>query len=414
MVDKFKCLLTFRQFSFSIMVEYSTIILELERGMRIKLSRKQIGVIILLIIIVPIIYNKAAGVVAGVIQRRALSMPKEVVVDNPHVEKINVSAEATGRVEAKYSIDVIARVSGFLLKKYFNEGDFVKEGQILFQIDPKEYQLSVNNSMATVNQYQALYTNAQQELDRANALVKEDLISRSDVDQSLATRNQNKALLDAAKQQLELSRVNLGYTTIKSPIDGRIGKVNITEGNYVTASSGSLVNVASVSPVYVTFSLKTDDFVKLLRASDKFKDVQVKVQFSDGDWYDEIGTINFVDNKIDQDSGSVSMRATFNNSKGWLVPGGYMKVKLIAPKLVEYMTVPQACTKGDAMSGYYVWAVDKDNKAVRKNIKVSDDINNNWVVEDGLKMSDVIVVSGIQNVSQEGQKLKTVTNQSGK
>ena len=382
--------------------------------MRIKLSRKQIGVIILLIIIVPIIYNKAAGVVAGVIQRRALSMPKEVVVDNPHVEKINVSAEATGRVEAKYSIDVIARVSGFLLKKYFNEGDFVKEGQILFQIDPKEYQLSVNNSMATVNQYQALYTNAQQELDRANALVKEDLISRSDVDQSLATRNQNKALLDAAKQQLELSRVNLGYTTIKSPIDGRIGKVNITEGNYVTASSGSLVNVASVSPVYVSFSLKSDDFVKLLRASDKFKDVQVKVQFSDGDWYDEIGTINFVDNKIDQDSGSVSMRATFNNSKGWLVPGGYMKVKLIAPKLVEYMTVPQACTKGDAMSGYYVWAVDKDNKAVRKNIKVSDDINNNWVVEDGLKMSDVIVVSGIQNVSQEGQKLKTVTNQSGK
>ena len=414
MVDKFKCLLTFRQFSFSIMVEYSTIILELERGMRIKLSRKQIGVIILLIIIVPIIYNKAAGVVAGVIQRRALSMPKEVVVDNPHVEKINVSAEATGRVEAKYSIDVIARVSGFLLKKYFNEGDFVKEGQILFQIDPKEYQLSVNNSMATVNQYQALYTNAQQELDRANALVKEDLISRSDVDQSLATRNQNKALLDAAKQQLELSRVNLSYTTIKSPIDGRIGKVNITEGNYVTASSGSLVNVASVSPVYVSFSLKSDDFVKLLRASDKFKDVQVKVQFSDGDWYDEIGTINFVDNKIDQDSGSVSMRATFNNSKGWLVPGGYMKVKLIAPKLVEFMTVPQACTKGDAMSGYYVWAVDKDNKAVRKNIKVSDDINNNWVVEDGLKMSDVIVVSGIQNVSQEGQKLKTVTNQSGK
>lgn len=382
--------------------------------MKLKLTRKQVGAIILLIIIVPIIYNKAAGFVAGVIQRRALSMPKEVIVDNPHIEKVNVSAEATGRVEAKYSIDVIARVSGFLLKKYFNEGDFVKKGQLLFQIDPREFQLSVNNAMATVNQYQALYTNAQQELDRANALVKEDLISRSDVDQSLATRNQNKALLDAAKQQLELSRVNLGYTTIKSPIDGRIGKVNITEGNYVTASSGSLVNVASVSPVYVTFSLKTDDFVKLLRASNRFEDVQVKVQFSDGDWYNEVGKINFVDNKIDQNSGSVTMRATFDNSKGWLVPGAYMKVKLIAPELVEYMTVPQACTKGDAMSGYYVWAVDKNNKAVRKNIEVSDDINNNWIVEDGLKMTDVIVVSGIQNVSQEGQKLKTITNQSEK
>lgn len=243
--------------------------------------------------------------------------------------------------------------------------------------------------------------------------MKEDLISRSDVDSSLAARNQNKALLDSANQQLELAKVNLSYTSIRSPIDGRIGKVNITEGNYVTATSGSLVNVASVSPVYVSFSLKGDDFVKLLRASDKFKDVEVKVQFSDGSWYDKVGTINFIDNKIDKDSGSVQMRATFNNEKGWLVPGAYMKVKLTAPKTVEFMTVPQACAKGDAMSGYYVWAV-QDNKAVRKDIKVSDDINNNWIVEDGLKKSDVIVVSGIQNVAAEGQKLKIIANQSEK
>lgn len=381
--------------------------------MKFKLTRKQLAVIILLIIIVPIIYNKTSGFIIGVLQKQAMRMPKEVVVDNPHIEKVNVSAESTGRVEAQYSIDVIARVSGFLLKKYFKEGDFVKKGQLLFQIDPREYQLSVNNSRAAVNQYQALYTNAQQEWHRANALVKEDLISRSDVDSSLAARNQNKALLDSANQQLELAKVNLSYTSIRSPIDGRIGKVNITEGNYVTATSGSLVNVASVSPVYVSFSLKGDDFVKLLKASDEFKDVEVKVQFGDGSWYDKVGTVNFVDNKIDKDSGSVQMRATFDNEKGWLVPGAYMKVKLTAPKTVEFMTVPQACAKGDAMSGYYVWAV-QDNKAVRKDIKVSDDINNNWIVEDGLNKSDVIVVSGIQNVAAEGQKLKIITNQSEK
>lgn len=381
--------------------------------MKFKLTRKQLAVIILLIIIVPIIYNKTSGLIIGVLQKQAMRMPKEVVVDNPHMEQVNVSAESTGRVEAQYSIDVIARVSGFLLKKYFKEGDFVKKGQLLFQIDPREYQLSVNNSRAAVNQYQALYTNAQQEWHRANALVKEDLISRSDVDSSLAARNQNRALLDSANQQLELAKVNLSYTSIRSPIDGRIGKVNITEGNYVTATSGSLVNVASVSPVYVSFSLKGDDFVKLLKASDKFKDVEVKVQFGDGSWYDKVGTVNFVDNKIDKDSGSVQMRATFDNEKGWLVPGAYMKVKLTAPKTVEFMTVPQACAKGDAMSGYYVWAV-QDNKAVRKDIKVSDDINNNWIVEDGLNKSDVIVVSGIQNVAAEGQKLKIITNQSEK
>ena len=373
--------------------------------MKIKMTRKQMAIVVLLIIIVPIIYNKTAGAVMGFIQRQALLKPKEVVVDTPHMENVFITAESTGRVEAKYSVDLVARVSGFLLKKYFNEGDFVKEGQLLFQIDPREYQIEVNNSRATVNQYTALLKNAQQELNRANALIKEDLISHSDVDQSRATRNQNKALLDAARQKLELANVNLSYTSIKSPINGRIGKVNITEGNYVTASSGSLVNISSTDPVYVSFSLRTQDFVKLLKSSDKFKDVQVKLQFNNGFEYDKVGTINFVDNKVDQNSGSVQMRATFENPKGWLVPGDYMKVTLVAPKQVSFMTIPQSCTKGDAMSGYYVWAIE-GNKAVRKDIKVSDAVNNNWIVDSGLNRKDNIVVAGIQNVTAAGQKVK--------
>lgn len=376
--------------------------------MKIKMTRKKLAILILLIIVVPIIYNKTSGLVTGVIQRQMMMMPKEVEVDNPHIEEVNVSAESTGRVEAKYSVDLVARVSGFLTGKYFKEGDFVKKGQLLFQIDPKEYQIEVNNAQANVNQYRALLKNSQQELNRANALIKEDLISRSDVDQSLAMRNLNKALMDAARQQLELARVNLSYTSIKSPIDGRIGKVNITEGNYVTATSGALANISSIDPVYVSFSLKSDDFVKLLKASEQYKDVQVKVQFNEGSWYDKIGKVNFVDNKIDKDSGSVSMRAVFDNSKGWLVPGDYMKVSLVAPKKVKFMTVPQSCTKGDAMSGYYVWTVE-DGKAVRKNIKVSDSINNEWVVKSGLLQSDVVVTSGIQSIATEGQKLKIVT-----
>lgn len=381
--------------------------------MKINLSRKQWGIVVLLVIIVPIIYNKTAGFVSGIIQKRAMMMPKEVEVSKPEVKEVNVSAEATGRVEAKYSVDVIARVSGFLIKKHFNEGDFVKKGQLLFQIDPREFQIEVNNAQATVNQYSALLKNAQQELNRANALIKEDLISRSDVDQSLATRNQNKALYDAARQQLELARVNLSYTSIKSPINGRIGKVNITEGNYVTPTSGSLVNIASISPVYVTFSLKSDDFVKLLKASNRFEDVVVRVQFSDGSWYNKTGKVNFVDNKIDKDSGSVLMRAVFENEKSWLMPGDYMKVELVAPQLVKFVTIPQACTKGDAMSGYYVWTV-KDNKAVKTNIEVSDDIDNNWVVDSGLSLDDTVVVSGTQNIATEGQKLKIVQKKENK
>ena len=393
--------------------------------MKIKLSRRKMAYAVLLIIFVPIIYNKISTGVLGYMMTQAMNMPKEVVVDKPLNEKVFVSAEATGRVEAKYSVDIVARVPGFLLKKYFHEGDTVKKGQLLFQIDPKEYELEVNNSRATVNQYDALYKNAQQELNRANELIKEDLVSHSYVDESLATRYANKALYEAAKQRYELARVNLGYTTIKSPIDGRIGKVNITEGNYVQVTSGPLVNISSTDPVYVTFSLRSADFVKLLRASDKFKDVEVKIQFSDGNWYENVGVVNFVDNQIDKNSGSVQMRATFENPKGILVPGDYMKVMLVAPKEVSYMTVPQSCTKGDAMSGYYVWVVEPEKekkaskglfgkskaekpvlKVVRKDIKVSDDINNNWVVEEGLTYSDDVVVAGVQSIVLEGQQVK--------
>ncbi len=374
-----------------------------------KVSRKKWALIILIIILAPILYNKLSGFVFGLIQQQMMRIPKEVVVDNPTYIDSNINAEATGRVEAKYSIDVMARVAGFLNKKYFNEGDIVKKGQLLFQIDPQEFQLEVKNSQAMVNQYNALLLNSQQELDRANALIKEDLISHSQVDQSLALRNQNQALLDSARQKLQLARVNLSYTSIKSPIDGRIGKIKITEGNYVTLTSGPLVNVSSIDPVYVTFSLRPTDFVRLLKASDNFKDVQVKVQFEDGNWYENIGQVDFVDNQIDKNSGSIQMRATFANPKGWLVPGDYMKVTLIAPKAIDFMTVPQASTKGDAMSGYYVWALDKDNKVFRKNIKVSDQIDKNWIVDSGLDKKDKIVVSGVQNIYAEGQKVKIIS-----
>lgn len=378
--------------------------------MEIKMTRKQMAIAVLLIIIVPIVWNKISGAVSGYMMMQAMKMPKEVVIDKPQMEDTFISAESTGRVEAKYSVDVIARVSGWLLKKHFNEGDFVHKGQLLFQIDPREFQIEVNNSRAAVNQYSALLKNAQQELDRANALIKEDLISHSDVDSSLASRNSNKALLDAARQKYELALVNLGYTSIKSPIDGRIGKIKITEGNYVNATSGPLVNISSTDPVYVSFSLRSSDFIKLLKSSDKFKDVEVKIQSDTGKVYPYVGKIDFVDNQIDQNSGSIPMRATFENPNGWLVPGDYMKVSLTAPKQTSFMTVPQSCTKGDAMSGYYVWTV-KDNKAVRKDIKVSDTIDTNWIVTDGLDMNDTIIVAGIQNVTQDGQALKIITNE---
>ena len=131
--------------------------------LNIKMTRKKLAILILIIIIVPIVYNKLSGLVTGLIMQHMMKMPKEVVVDYPVNTNSFVRAESTGRVEAKYSIDVMARVAGFLQKKYFKEGDFVKKDQVLFQIDPQEFQLEVRNSQANVNQYSALLLNSQKE-----------------------------------------------------------------------------------------------------------------------------------------------------------------------------------------------------------------------------------------------------------
>lgn len=362
---------------------------------------------LLVLILGSIGYHQISGYIGGKMQQKAMSMPKTVQISTPEIKEIYSESESAGRIEAKYTVDVVARINGWLQKRFFDEGAKIKKGQTLFLIEPDQYQIAVNNAAANVRQNQATLINAEQELTRAKELVKKDFVSKSYYDEALATRDRSRAALDAAKASLADAKLNLSYTKVASPIDGKIGKIIITEGNLVSPSSGALARIVSTSPIYVYFNLKSGEFLQFKKndSSTDFSNMDVKIQLADGSIYNESGKIEFVDNEVNPTTGTISLRATFINADELLVPGDFVKVIVKSKEPRKVMLVPQASALNDSQ-GYYVWSVDSDNKTVRKNITVSQEINKNWVVETGLSAEDNFVAKGIQSIRMEGQKVK--------
>lgn len=391
-------------------------------SMKIDFKSKQtrVVIIILCVILVPILFNLGKNIVTGVVTSIIMSQPRTVEVSKPIERDIYPEYQATGRIEADLAVDIIARVSGWLQKKYFNEGDTVKKGQRLFLIEPDEYLLAAKNARASVNENAAVYRNSEIDLRRATELLKQDLVSREYYDNALTDRNKYRAALDGAKAELAKANLNLSYTNITSPMNGRIGKTKYSVGNYVSPSSGVIVQIYSTNPMRAIFPLKSGDFVELKRyykerqqAFDKEnnngnnKAVSILLTLSDGSKYEAEGLIEFIDNKVDESTGTVEMRALFQNPDEILVPGDYVKVTVRVNKPEKVMLIPQSATKTDIGTGYYVWVV-KNGKAIKKDVVVNQNIDNYWIVESGLDYDDVVVMNGIQNIYKSGQKVKTI------
>lgn len=374
----------------------------------LKNKKAQWILFLIILICVPIIYQQVSGIIKGKIQAENMKRPATVQVTTPEERDIYSESSVAGRISAKYSVDVLARINGWLQKRFFDEGAFVKKGQTLFLIEPDQYQNAVNNAVANVKQTQAALVNAQKELTRAKELVKQDYVSKSYYDQALATRDQAQAVYDAAKAQLADARLNLSYTKVTSPIDGKIGKIIITEGNLVNTQSGALARIVSVSPIYVTFNIKSGEFIKYRKLDNSvdFSNMSVKLQLADGTIYDEEGRIEFVDNEVNQTTGTIALRATFDNADELLVPGDFVTVQITAKNPRHVLLVPQASVLDDA-TGYYVWMVDENGLAERRDIKVSDEIDKKWIVEEGLSAGESYVAKGVQSIRYPKQPLKT-------
>lgn len=365
-------------------------------------KKKLIWIIIAAIIVVPIVFNKIMGVIGAKMAAEAQKRPTQVEVAYTTESEIYPQAESVGRIEAKYSVDVVARINGWLQKRYFQEGAFVKKGQTLFLIQPNEYAIAVQQAQAAVKQSQAALVNSEKELVRARELVKNDFVSKSYYDNALATRDQNRAALDVNRANLAAAQLNLSYTKIVSPVDGKVGKILITEGNLVNPQSGALTKIVSTSPIYAYFTIKSEDYVKYMKnAGDSAKDalsgMDVSIKLSDGTEYKEKGKLEFVNNEVDPTAGTISLRATFVNKDNLLVPGDFVNVTATSKKPVPVVLVPQVAVS-DSTSGTYVWVIDENKQAQQRPVKIDKQEGESWVVLEGLQPNEMVIKSGFQRL----------------
>ncbi len=360
------------------------------------------NIIIILIIAVALVFGRwliSSLSKDKTAKQRELSRTPAVTVADVKTDKVVMEYTSTARVTAKYRVEILARISGYLLKSYFKEGDNVKAGQLLFEIEPQQYQYAAKQAKANIENTKAQYEYYQKQLERYKELVSKDYIAKSDYDNIYSQRNAFRAQLDSADSAYRDAQRNLSYTKIKSPVDGKVGMISVTEGNYVSMNSGPLTTINSYDPMYVTFPMTSKDYADLARI-DANNNINRKVEFlfSTGKKYEYSGIQDFLDNKVDESTGTITLRATFPNPKNELIHGDFGKIIIYSNNKATMPVVPQTATM-ENQEGRYLYVLDKDNLPRMSYIKTMGQTDNgNWIVSEGVKAGDRILTSGIQKV----------------
>ncbi|HLH47803.1 MAG TPA: efflux RND transporter periplasmic adaptor subunit [Roseiarcus sp.] len=338
--------------------------------------------------------------------------PPAVGVVPVAMRPVTPSSEYVGRIQAVDRVNLVARVSAFLEQRFFTEGADVKKGDLLYRLEQGPFQADVEAKQAVVAQYKAQLRNADLTLQRAKTLLNTPAGQQSTVDAALANQLSLQAQMQGAEAQLEQSKLNLGYTEIRAPIDGKIGRTSVTVGNYVTPNSGVLATIVSQDPIYVVFPVATRQAIALMEKVAKkggFHSLVVKVRLPDGALYDQTGKLDFLDNTVSSNTDTIALRAVLANpalpsAKGdlttrRLVDGEFVTVILEDAQPVEALTVPRAAVLTD-QGGDYVYVVGEDNKAQQRRVELgaSSPAPTLAVVASGLSEGDSVVVDGIQRI----------------
>lgn len=340
------------------------------------------------------------------VNMKKVAMP-EVVVDTVASKDIIKSYESPARVVAKYQVNVEARIDGYLLHSYFKEGDFVKAGQVLFEIEPQEYQYALQQAQANMKSARAKQVYYDKQSARAKQLVDQDYIAKADYDNAVAQRDSYRADYQRALSAYNDARRNLGYTRVKAPVSGRVGMITVTVGNYVRMNAGSLTTIYSVNPMYVSFPMEANDFNELVRI-DGSANAKRKVEyiFSNGKKYELSGVQDFFDNKVDEASGTITLRATFNNDNYQLMAGDYGKAIIYATRTDPTPVIPTKAIQ-ENQEGKYVYVVGDGNIPKLVYIKVLEHKGDETLIKEGLNIGDRIAVGGLQQINP-GVEVKIV------
>jgi membrane fusion protein, multidrug efflux system len=342
----------------------------------------------------------------------------EVGVVTLKTEPLQITTELPGRTSAFRIAEVRPQVSGIILKRNFTEGGEIKAGESLYQIDPATYQASYDSAKGDLAKAQAAAKIAQVTVSRYQKLVGTQYISKQDYDTALADAQQADAAVVAAKAAVETARINLAYTKVTSPISGRIGKSSVTEGALVqSGQADALATVQQLDPIYVDVTQSSNDFLRLKQelTSGALKQVDGKAKVDlvtqDGIKYSQSGSLEFSDVTVDQTTGSITLRAVFPNPDHTLLPGMFVRAKLEEGINPTALLVPQQgvtrTPRGDASA----MVVGEGDKVEVRQITATQAIGDKWLVTDGLKAGDRVIITGLQKVKPGAQvKAQEVTS----
>lgn len=331
--------------------------------------------------------------------------PAEVGVVTVALGAVGLSTELPGRLEASRVAQVRARTPGILLKRLFREGSDVKAGQPLFQIDASATRATLASAQAGVARSQANLAQASAQAERYKPLLEANAISKQDYVNAVAAQKQAEADVAAGQAAVQSARINLAYASVVAPISGRIGRALVTEGALVGQGEATpMAVIQQVDPVYVNFTQSTTDVLRLRRevASGKFKRAGgdgslVRVVLEDGSEYERPGKLLFSDLTVDPASGQITLRAELPNPGGLLLPGMYVRVRLEQAQASDGIVLPQqAVTRGS--TGDSVMVVAADGKVAPRPVKVGSAQGGQWVVLDGLKPGEQVMVDGFQKL----------------
>ncbi len=327
-------------------------------------------------------------------------------------QSVSLTSELKGRTVASQSSEIRPQVGGIVKQRLFEEGSHVNAGDVLYQIDPATYQAELQTAKATLKSAEAALESARLTDERYAGLVKIQGISQQEADDAHASWLEAQADLESAKAALQTAQINLGYTKVSAPISGRIGLSSVTPGALVSASQDTaLATISTMDPMYVDMTQSSSDQLKLRKllkqSGIEGGNADVSLVLEDGSTYDYQGKMKVREVAVDEDTGSVTLRAEFPNPDGVLLPGMFVRAVVEDAVNQNAILVPQQGITHDSMGNATALVVNANNKVEKRNVKTDRAIKNQWLISSGLEPGDKLIVEGTGKVS-EGAEVKPV------
>ncbi|MDW1521365.1 multidrug efflux RND transporter periplasmic adaptor subunit VmeY [Vibrio sp. Vb5032] len=326
-----------------------------------------------------------------------------VVTQDVTVIDYQPSKSYIGRIEAVEDTNITAQISGYLKARHFEEGQMVEKGQLLYSIEPSSFEAQVASAKAALAQAKAALKKAELDHTRGKNLLPRGSISQSEFDALTAALLGARAELEAANAQLKLAEVNLSYTQIRAPFSGRISDTKVSTGDLVSPSSGVLTTLVSLDPVHTSFSVSERE--RLAMGMDLVKGdgsaesnrVEVQLELENGQFFEHLGKLDFLGNRIDTKTGTIAMRALVPNPDQKLLPGQHIKVNLRDKNTKDVIVIPRRAVQTD-LEGDFVMVMAEGNVAERRNVELGPQVEQGIIIREGLDQEDTVITQGLQRV----------------